>query len=111
MLDRACWEDNANVADEAVLVDVLDRAGFAGRDLIVKASSPAIKEKLRQLTAEAKEVGICGVPSYRVFNQTSKGSWENTSGIVWGQDELNVVEDLIAGWDDRELRKGGNARL
>ena len=29
------------------------------------------------------------------------GSWEPIGGIVWGQDEINIVEDLIAGWDDR----------
>jgi hypothetical protein len=57
---------------------------------------------LRELTAEAKAVGICGVPSYRVFKPKENGGWIAKGGIVWGQDETNVVEDLIAGWDDEK---------
>jgi hypothetical protein len=25
--------------------------------------------------------------------------WKEVGGLVWGQDEMNVIEDLIAGWD------------
>ena len=32
------------------------------------------------------------------------GSWEPIGGVVWGQDEINIVEDLIAGWDDRRSK-------
>lgn len=39
------------------------------------------------------------MPSYRVLRQTKEGDWVDAGGIVWGQDETNVVEDLIAGWD------------
>ncbi|KAH7119068.1 DSBA-like thioredoxin domain-containing protein [Dendryphion nanum] len=102
LLYRACWEKNAKVADESVLEEVLKKGGYDGADLIKKASDPAIKDKLRQLTAEAKAAGICGVPSYRVFRPTDGGDWKNVGGIVWGQDEMSVVEDLIAGWDDEK---------
>ena len=102
------------MADDSVLVDVLIKGGFDGPNLINKANAPEIKAKLRQNTAEAKAVGTCGVPSYRVFRETSNG-WKNVGGIVWGQDETNVVEDLIAGWDDEtstevaEPRKGAGS--
>jgi hypothetical protein len=66
------------------------------------ASAPGIKDKLRELTAEAKSAGICGVPSYRVFKSNGTGGWDAKGGVVWGQDETNVVEDLIAGWDDEK---------
>lgn len=45
-----------------------------------------------------------------------KGGWTNVGGLVWGQDETNVVEDLIAGWDPEssdelaEVRKGESGR-
>jgi hypothetical protein len=26
--------------------------------------------------------------------------WKVNGGITWGQDETNVVKDLIAGWDE-----------
>ena len=44
-------------------------------------------------------MGLCGVPTYRVLRQGDKGEWEAVGGLVWGQDEINVVEDLIAGWN------------
>lgn len=39
------------------------------------------------------------MPTYRVLRQSHNGNWDLAGGIVWGQDEINVVEDLIAGWD------------
>jgi 2-hydroxychromene-2-carboxylate isomerase len=100
-LDRACWENNQDVSDDGVLGGVLTKAGYNGKELVAKANAPEIKSKLRQLTAEAKELGICGVPTYRVLREDrpGNGNWKNVGGIVWGQDETNVVEDLIAGWD------------
>ena len=79
------------------LDEVLD-----GKELLRKANSPEVKTKLREATAEAKALGLCGVPSYRVLRQNGNGEWMLQGGIVWGQDELNVVEDLIAGWDSEK---------
>ena len=97
--DRACWEKNANVANDSVLCSVLDEAGFDGAGIVRRSAEPEIKAKLRALTAEAKEAGICGVPSYRVYRQDEGGSWTDVTGVIWGQDELSVVEDAISGWD------------
>jgi 2-hydroxychromene-2-carboxylate isomerase len=98
-LDSACWEKNENVSDEGVLADVLTKGGFDGAGLVRKANEPEAKTKLRELTAEAKELGVCGVPTYRVLREESAGVWKPVGGLVWGQDETNVVEDLVAGWD------------
>jgi 2-hydroxychromene-2-carboxylate isomerase len=118
-IDSACWEKNENVSNEGVLAEVLSKGGFDGPALIKKANAPEIKTKLRANTAEAKELGICGVPTYRVLRQYGTDEWKPVGGLVWGQDETNVVEDLIAGWDPEtshaiaEVRKGEtvNARL
>ena len=65
-------------------------------------------------------MGLCGVPSYGVFrrNTGQDQDWKQTGDIVWGQDEMAVVEDMIAGWDERgvvdmgkEVRAGSQARL
>lgn len=87
------------MSDEGVLASVLDKAGYNGAGLIAKANAPDIKTKLRENTAAAKAAGICGVPTYRVLRQDEGGQWEARGGLIWGQDETNVVEDLIAGWD------------
>jgi 2-hydroxychromene-2-carboxylate isomerase len=86
------------VSDEFVLSDVLTRGGFDGHALVKAANTPEFKQKLRENTTRAKELGICGVPTYRVLRQDGVGEWKNVGGLVWGQDETNVVEDLIAGW-------------
>lgn len=98
---RGCWEDNLNMSSEEVVRNVINKAGFDGADILKRANSAEIKNRLRTLTQEAKDAGICGVPSYRVFRKTNAtGEWIQVGGIVWGQDELGVVEDLISGWDE-----------
>ncbi|KAL1799484.1 hypothetical protein ACET3X_003521 [Alternaria dauci] len=99
LLFEACWSRNQNVSNDTVLGTVLDQGGFNGADLVARANEPAAKAKLRAATAEAKELGLCGVPTYRVLRQGNSGDWEAVGGLVWGQDEINVVEDLIAGWN------------
>ncbi|KAH7402377.1 thioredoxin-like protein [Phaeosphaeria sp. MPI-PUGE-AT-0046c] len=98
LLYSACWEKNENVSDESVLADVLTKGGYDGPALVKMANAPEIKAKLRANTAEAKEMGICGVPTYRVLRQHGTDEWKPLGGLIWGQDETNVVEDLIAGW-------------
>lgn len=98
VLYRACWERNLDMSDEKVLGETLSDAGFNAAELLNKASAQSVKDTLRANTQEAKENGICGVPSYRVSHRTSNG-WKVNGGITWGQDESNVVKDLIAGWD------------
>ncbi|KAF2746874.1 thioredoxin-like protein [Sporormia fimetaria CBS 119925] len=102
VLYRACWCHNKDVSKDSVLSDVLTEAGYSGPELLQRANSAEIKAKLREATAEAKAVGICGVPSYRVFHESSNDTMQNVGGIVWGQDQTDVLEDLIAGWDDTD---------
>lgn len=95
------------MSDDAVLVQVLDEAGFDGKTLLAKAKSPEVKQQLVDNTKEAIDAGFCGVPTYRVFRKdasvTEKGrnhGWKQFGGFVWGQDETPLVQDLIAGWSD-----------
>ena len=79
---------------------MLDKGGYPGLELIAKASTPQIKDKLRIYTQEALDVGICGVPSYRVFRGAPDGGFVEAGGVIWGQDETAVVEDIISEWDE-----------
>jgi hypothetical protein len=36
---------------------------------------------------EALKLGLCGAPT-----------WQLGRHLVWGQDRINVVQDLVAGW-------------
>ena len=88
------------MAKDDVVKKVIDEAGYSGSDILSRANSADIKAELRARTQEAKDVGLCGVPTYRVFRRKTDGDqWQQVGDIVWGQDEIAVVEDLIAGWN------------
>ena len=42
----------------------------------------------------AEDEGVCGVPSFRV----------NGGPVIWGQDKLNVVADMLCGWSDHSAK-------
>eukprot|EP00160_Parvularia_atlantis_P002466 Unigene12039_Nuclearia_a/m.36624 Unigene12039_Nuclearia_a/g.36624 ORF Unigene12039_Nuclearia_a/g.36624 Unigene12039_Nuclearia_a/m.36624 type:complete len:169 (+) Unigene12039_Nuclearia_a:60-566(+) len=84
----AAWVANEDVADAAVLKTVLDRAGFDGAALMRAAESDAVKKQLTANTKRAVEAGVCGAPSFQV----------DGGEIIWGQDRLDVVQDLLCGW-------------
>jgi 2-hydroxychromene-2-carboxylate isomerase len=92
------------MSSDEVLSAVVAEAGFDAESIMQKANSPEIKQDLRARTQEAKATGICGVPSYRIFRRKvgqGEKDWRLTSDIIWGQDDIAVVEDLISGWDGR----------
>lgn len=89
-------------SDEA-LRQVIAETQFDATSIMERANSDETKKALRACTQEAKDVGLCGVPSYRVFRRaTGESEWKQVGDVVWGQDELAVVEDMIAGWDGDE---------
>jgi 2-hydroxychromene-2-carboxylate isomerase len=101
------------MSSDAVLHAVIAEAGYDADAVMAKANSQEIKQDLRTRTKEAKDTGICGVPSYRIFRRKigqGEQDWKLASDIVWGQDETVVVEDLISGWDGqgRALGLAGN---
>ncbi|KAF7197309.1 hypothetical protein HII31_01360 [Pseudocercospora fuligena] len=109
LLYRACWERNLDMSKDEVLESVLSEAGHDAKGIMKEANSQKIKADLRARTKEAKETGICGVPTYRVFRRkVGEKEWKQTGDLVWGQDELNVVEDLIAGWDGTGVASVGD---
>lgn len=90
------------MSNDNILHSVILDAGYNADSIISRANSSEIKQNLRARTKEAKDTGICGVPSYRIFRRSAAGGdWKLVSDIIWGQDESVVVEDIIAGWDEQ----------
>ena len=101
------------MGNEKVLSQAITDAGFPGSDILARANEQKVKDELRARTQAAKDVGINGVPSYRVFTRDvgqAQGGWKQVGDIVWGQDLTADVEDYIAGWDGREVAKIGGER-
>lgn len=96
------------MGNDKVLSEVIDEAGYSRRDILAQANESKIKAELRERTKEAKDTGINGVPSYRVFRRrVGDGSWKQQGDIVWGQDLLADVEDYIAGWNGTSTARIG----
>lgn len=92
LLFKAAWAQNLNIGDPNVVLKLLNDAGFDGQKLISLAENHEIKEKLKLNTVRAKEEGLCGAPTFQI----------NDKDIVWGQDKMHIVEDMLCGWKPDE---------
>jgi 2-hydroxychromene-2-carboxylate isomerase len=80
----AMWEQQLNMADDAVIADVLQRAGLDAAAMIATSQLPEVKERLLQNTQSAHERGAFGSPTFFV------------NGEMWfGKDRLRDVEEEI----------------
>lgn len=84
-ITRACWAQEQNLADEAVVRAALEAAGFDPA-LADKGLFTAADEYTRNLE-DAVMAGVFGAPS-----------WVTPSGAVyWGQDRLDDLDEHLAG--------------
>ena len=81
----ACWEQERNIASEAVLLELLSEQGLS-KDRIEHAHSQAVEQRYDDDTARAIEIGVFGAPSYVVDGE-----------MFWGQDRLDFVERQLKG--------------
>lgn len=87
-LYRAYWERGQDISDRAVLAPI---AAAHGLDLRL-IDRPAVKDALRDSTAEAAERGAFGVPTFFVGDR-----------LIWGSDRLHFLEAALGG-DPRAAR-------
>jgi len=84
---RANFAEDRDIAEPAVVVDIVETLGQPAQRLLEEAQAAANKEHLRQQTEEASARGIFGAPTFAVGSE-----------IFWGHDRL---EDALA-WARRE---------
>ena len=83
---RAVWEQDRNIADEAVLAALLVERELPAKRLEM-AHSQTVQERYEADSQAAVEAGVFGAPSYVVEGE-----------IFWGQDRLDFLE--------RRLKRG-----
>lgn len=81
---RAVWAEDRDIAEDAVVRDILAGSGFAP-DLADRNLMGAM-EALQRNTDEALRRGVFGAPSYVVGEE-----------VFWGQDRLPHLDALLAG--------------
>ena len=79
---RACWAEEKDIAEDAVVADCLEAAGF-DRGLVNKGMLEAVEEYERN-TRDALDAGVFGAPTYIVGDQ-----------IFWGQDRLPYLDAFL----------------
>ncbi|RGB29955.1 DSBA-like thioredoxin domain-containing protein [Rhizophagus diaphanus] len=88
---KACWVDNIPIGtSNDLLIETLNKSGFDGNALFQATQQNVnnVKDKLRENTDRAIKLGMFGAPVFQV----------DDGELVWGQDRINVVLDLLDGW-------------
>lgn len=80
---RAVWVEDRNIADDAVVRDVLAASGFDPS--IADRGMLAAVETVERNTDEAIRLGVFGAPSYVVGEE-----------VFWGQDRLALLDAHLA---------------
>lgn len=88
-LYHAAWQHDLDIGDKEVLSSTLTGENSK---LIELANKDSVKAQLFANTKRAIETGLCGVPSFQV----------NGGPVIWGQDKLNIVTDMMCGWVDSQ---------
>jgi 2-hydroxychromene-2-carboxylate isomerase len=67
----------ANIGDKRALADILSRLGLEADAVLARSEMPQNKDRLRQQTEEAQELGIFGAPTFLARGE-----------LFWGDDRL-----------------------
>ena len=78
---RAEFADGRDIADAAVIADILGRLKLDAAAVLERAQTPENKARLRGETEEAQRIGIFGAPSF----VTADGE------LFWGNDRLEAA--------------------
>ena len=78
----AYWKNNLDISNEKILKLLLEECKIDSSEFFDGIKNPIIKDKLKDITQEAHDKEIFGVPSYAVNNK-----------IFWGQDRLEFALD------------------
>lgn len=81
---RALWEQEQEIADESVLLKLLDDCGYDAEKVMATAQSDAASRQRDENTKAAIAADAVGVPAY-VFN----------GEVFWGQDRLEYLDAMI----------------
>ena len=82
----AGWRIGLDIASESIVHDVIARCGYDADLAITAACDPVIKQALIDNTNAAIELGIFGVPTFRVDNE-----------IFWGEDRISELFNYMNG--------------
>lgn len=84
-LFQGAFADDLDLAQPAIVMDLLNGSGFDGAALVARAQEPQIKDELRAITDEAIAKSVFGAPTFIV----------DDGKMFWGQDRLPLLEHYL----------------
>jgi len=81
---KILWVDDLDIKDSKVMVEVANKSGLDGEQLLKDSASPAIDAEVSRLTTEAVERQVFGTPFFFYRDEP-----------FWGQDRLDLLEEVI----------------
>lgn len=81
---KAVWADELDIGNPQTLVQLANASGLDGADLLARAESPGMHAREQELTAEAIDRQMFGVPFYFYQNEP-----------FWGQDRLDMLDGVL----------------
>ena len=79
---NAMWVNNINLNEPSNIIRVLDNSNLNSKDFLKAAEDEEIKNKLKQNTSKAVDLGMFGVPSFVVNGE-----------LFFGQDRMHWFLD------------------
>jgi 2-hydroxychromene-2-carboxylate isomerase len=81
---KILWVDDLDIKDSKVMVDVANKSGLDGEQLLKDSASQEIDNEVNRLTEEAVKRQVFGTPFFFYRDEP-----------FWGQDRLDLLEDAI----------------
>lgn len=85
----AIWEEGIDIGDPQALGNVIAAAGFDPRDLLERAGSDPVKDRLKANTEYAVERGAFGIPTMFVGEKGVPGE------MFFGKERLGQIEEML----------------
>ncbi|MEO7053200.1 MAG: 2-hydroxychromene-2-carboxylate isomerase [Rhodanobacter sp.] len=94
----AVWAEGIDVSDPDRLSTVLAGSGFDAAAICTAAATPELKQRLRQVTQQAIDAGVFGVPTFRVHDELFWGA-DRVDALVWtlggGTIDLDLYHSVL----------------
>jgi 2-hydroxychromene-2-carboxylate isomerase len=81
---KILWVDDLDIKDSKVMVDVANKSGLDGEQLLKDSTSQETDTEVNRLTEEAVKRQVFGTPFFFYRDEP-----------FWGQDRLDLLEDAI----------------
>jgi len=81
---EALWGQDRQIADESILAELLDKAGFDGKAIVEESKAPGIAEVRSANSQEAIDLDVVGAPAYVYEGE-----------VFWGQDRIEYLDHMI----------------